>query len=287
MIDANLTGAYRVAQRAAKGMLRQRKGRLIFISSVVALVGSPGQVELRGEQGRPDRHGPLDRARARFAVDHRQRHRAGLHRDRHDRVAGRGAREGDPRVASRSVGTAAPTRSPAPRCTSRRRPRPTCRESCCPSTADSEWGSEEHMGLLDGKRLLITGVITEASIAFAVARLAQQEGAQVVLTGFGRMSLVERVAAKLPQPAPVVELDVVEPGAPRRAGRPGARARRRRRRRAALDRLRAGVLPRRRLPRHPVGRRRHRDPGVGVLAQIARRCDPSAVRRRAAGRWSG
>ncbi len=64
------------------------------------------------------------------------------------------------------------------------------------------------MGLLDGKRLLITGVITEASIAFSVARLAQQEGAQVVLTGFGRMSLVKRVAAKLPEPAPVVELDV-------------------------------------------------------------------------------
>jgi enoyl ACP reductase len=64
------------------------------------------------------------------------------------------------------------------------------------------------MGLLDGKRLLITGVITDASIAFSVARLAQQEGAQVVLTGFGRMSLVQRVAAKLPTPAPVIELDV-------------------------------------------------------------------------------
>ncbi len=66
------------------------------------------------------------------------------------------------------------------------------------------------MGLLDGKRLLISGVITEASIAFSVARLAQQEGAQIVLTGFGRMSLVQRVAAKLPQPAPVVELDVAD-----------------------------------------------------------------------------
>jgi beta-ketoacyl ACP reductase len=43
VLDANLTGAYRVAQRAAKGMLRQRRGRLIFISSVVALLGSPGQ----------------------------------------------------------------------------------------------------------------------------------------------------------------------------------------------------------------------------------------------------
>jgi enoyl ACP reductase len=64
------------------------------------------------------------------------------------------------------------------------------------------------MGLLDGKRLLITGVITDASIAFAVARLAQEQGATVVLTGFGRMSLVERVARKLPAAAPVVELDV-------------------------------------------------------------------------------
>jgi meromycolic acid enoyl-[acyl-carrier-protein] reductase len=64
------------------------------------------------------------------------------------------------------------------------------------------------MGLLDGKRLLITGVITDASIAFGVARMAQEQGAQVVLTGFGRMSLVERVARKLPEPAPVIELDV-------------------------------------------------------------------------------
>jgi len=66
------------------------------------------------------------------------------------------------------------------------------------------------MGLLDGKRLLITGVITDASIAFTVARLAQQEGAQVVLTGFGRMSLVKRVANKLPDPPPVIELDVAD-----------------------------------------------------------------------------
>ena len=64
------------------------------------------------------------------------------------------------------------------------------------------------MGLLDGKRLLITGVITDASIAFSIARLAQEQGATVVLTGFGRMSLVERVARKLPEPPPVIELDV-------------------------------------------------------------------------------
>ena len=43
VVDANLTGAYRVAKRAASGMLRARRGRMIFVSSVVALVGSPGQ----------------------------------------------------------------------------------------------------------------------------------------------------------------------------------------------------------------------------------------------------
>jgi NAD(P)-dependent dehydrogenase (short-subunit alcohol dehydrogenase family) len=43
VVDANLTGAYRVAKRAASGMLKQRRGRMIFISSVVALVGAPGQ----------------------------------------------------------------------------------------------------------------------------------------------------------------------------------------------------------------------------------------------------
>ena len=63
-------------------------------------------------------------------------------------------------------------------------------------------------GLLAGKNLLITGVITEASMAFHTARLAQQLGARVVLTGYGRMSLVERIAQRLPESAPVVELDV-------------------------------------------------------------------------------
>ena len=63
-------------------------------------------------------------------------------------------------------------------------------------------------GLLAGKRLLITGIITDASIAFSVAKIAQENGATVVLTGFGRMSLVERIAKRLPAPAPVIELDV-------------------------------------------------------------------------------
>ena len=66
-------------------------------------------------------------------------------------------------------------------------------------------------GLLAGKRLLITGIITDASIAFSVAKLAQENGATVVLTGFGHMSLVERIAKRLPEPAPVIELDVTNP----------------------------------------------------------------------------
>lgn len=67
------------------------------------------------------------------------------------------------------------------------------------------------MGLLDGKRLLITGVITDASIAFHVAKVAQEEGADVVLTGYGRLRLVERIAQRLPKDAPVLELDVTNP----------------------------------------------------------------------------
>ncbi|HET9139521.1 enoyl-ACP reductase FabI [Actinophytocola sp.] len=66
-------------------------------------------------------------------------------------------------------------------------------------------------GLLAGKRLLVTGVITDASIAFSVARLAQEHGATVVLTGYGRLSLVERIAKRLPSPAPLIELDVTNP----------------------------------------------------------------------------
>jgi enoyl-[acyl-carrier protein] reductase I len=63
---------------------------------------------------------------------------------------------------------------------------------------------------LAGKRLLITGVLTDQSIAFTVARLAQQHGARIVLTGYGRLSLVERVAKRLPEPPPVIELDVTD-----------------------------------------------------------------------------
>ena len=66
--------------------------------------------------------------------------------------------------------------------------------------------------LLDGKRLLITGVLTDDSIAYAVAERAQAAGAEVVLTGFGRgLRITERVARRLPEPPEVLELDVNQP----------------------------------------------------------------------------
>ena len=67
------------------------------------------------------------------------------------------------------------------------------------------------MGILDGKRLLITGVLTDASLAFGVAKLAQEEGAEIVLTGAGRaLRLTQRTARKLPTEPDVLEFDVTD-----------------------------------------------------------------------------
>jgi len=67
----------------------------------------------------------------------------------------------------------------------------------------------ENMGILAGKTLLVTGVLKDNSIAFHVARLAQEQGAQVILTSFGRQfRLTEVTARRLPQEAPVIQLDV-------------------------------------------------------------------------------
>jgi enoyl ACP reductase len=68
------------------------------------------------------------------------------------------------------------------------------------------------VAILAGKRLLITGVLTEESLAFGVARLAIDEGAEVVLTGAGRgLRLTERVARRLPTSPEVLEADVTVP----------------------------------------------------------------------------
>ncbi len=64
------------------------------------------------------------------------------------------------------------------------------------------------MGVLEGKRILVTGVLTDSSIAFHVARIAQEQGAEVVLTSFGRtMRITQAIARRLPTTPPVIELD--------------------------------------------------------------------------------
>jgi enoyl-[acyl-carrier protein] reductase I len=66
--------------------------------------------------------------------------------------------------------------------------------------------------LLEQKRILVTGVLNDASIAFSVAKRAQEEGAEIVLTSFGRaMSLTQRAARRLAVEPVVVELDVTDP----------------------------------------------------------------------------
>ena len=64
------------------------------------------------------------------------------------------------------------------------------------------------MGLLEGKRILVSGIITDSSIAFHIARVAQEEGAELVLTGFDRLRLIQRIADRLPGKAPLLELNV-------------------------------------------------------------------------------
>lgn len=71
---------------------------------------------------------------------------------------------------------------------------------------------QRSVALLEGKKLLITGVLTDNSLAFGVAQLAQREGAEVALTGFGRgLSLTRRIARKLDTTPEVFELDVTDP----------------------------------------------------------------------------
>ena len=81
--------------------------------------------------------------------------------------------------------------------------------------------------VLQGKRILVTGVLNDASIAYSTARLAQEQGAEVILSSFGRvMRLTERTAKRLPDPdVQIVELDVTKRGRPRRARRGTSAAR--------------------------------------------------------------
>ena len=121
--------------------------------------------------------------------------------------------------------------------------------------------------MLEGKKLLITGVVNRDSIAYEVARQAQEAGAEVVLTGFGRAKrMTERAAAKLPQPPDVLELDVnnaddLEAVAADLRERWGARRRRRCTRSRSRPRTRSAATSstrRRRAPRPRSGPARSR-----------------------------
>ena len=67
------------------------------------------------------------------------------------------------------------------------------------------------MGILEGKKILVAGVTMDSSIGFAVARVAQEEGATVVVSNFGRaLGITRRIVGRLPKEAPVIELDVTD-----------------------------------------------------------------------------
>ncbi|HET9859380.1 MAG TPA: enoyl-ACP reductase FabI [Nocardioidaceae bacterium] len=67
------------------------------------------------------------------------------------------------------------------------------------------------MGILEGKRILVAGVTMDSSIGFAVARVAQEQGATVVVSNFGRaLGITRRIVGRLPKEAPVIELDVTD-----------------------------------------------------------------------------
>ncbi|MDP3969505.1 MAG: enoyl-ACP reductase FabI [Nocardioides sp.] len=67
------------------------------------------------------------------------------------------------------------------------------------------------MGILDGRTILVAGVTMDSSIGFAVAKVAQEQGAQVVVSNFGRaLGITRRIVKRLPEPAPVLELDVTD-----------------------------------------------------------------------------
>ena len=283
VIETNLTGSFRVAKRAAKGMLRLRRGRLIFISSVVGLLGSAGQVNYAASKA-----GLVGMARSlarelgsrsitanvvapgfvetemtdvlpeetkakykeqiplgRYATTEEVAsvvHFAGLRR--------RGVRHrgGHPR---------------------RRRPRHGALSIL--STSHHNQRSTTYMGILEGKRILVAGVTMDSSIGFAVARVAQEQGATVVVSNFGRaLGITKRIVNRLPQPAPVIELDVTDPEHLERLPDAGPGARRRPRRGRALGGLRQPRdAARRQVPAGPVGGRRPGRAGLGVLPDVA------------------
>ena len=258
VIDTNLAGAFRCARRASKGMIRLRKGRIVFISSVVGLYGGPGQTNYsaskaglvglarsisrelggRGITANVIAPGFIDTEMTAELPEDREEDLPQRRAGGPFRVAGGGRRGG---AVHRLTGGVVHHRRRHP---GRRRPGH--------GSLRTERKTTD-MALLDGKKLLVTGVLMDSSIAFHVAKLAQEQGAEIVLTSFGRtMKITQTIAKRLPTTPPVVELDVtnqehLDTLAERLGEHVDAP-----RRRAALDRLRpAGRVQ---LPRGAPGR---------------------------------
>ncbi len=139
--------------------------------------------------------------------------------------------------------------------------------------------------LLEGKKLLITGVLMDSSIAFHVAKIAQEQGAEVVLTSFGRtFKITQTIAKRLPTTPPVVELDVTDADhLDSLAERLGEH----------VDRLDGvlhsiGFAPAGgvQLPRGHLRGRVHGDARLGILAQEPGRRDAASHAATAAASWA-
>ena len=263
VIDTNLTGSFRLAKRAAKGMLRLRRGRIIFISSVVGLLGSAGQVNYAASKA-----GLVGMARS-LARELGSRSitanvvAPGLRRDRHDRRAHRRA-EGRDQGAGAAPAVRDDRRGRRRGDVAGRRRRGVRHRGRDPGRRRTRNGALTDMsGILDGKRILVAGVTMDCSIGFAAAKVAQEQGATVLISNFGRaLGITRRIAKRLPTEPPVLELDVTDDEHLAGLADAGPRARRRAGRRRALDRLRQpGDAARRQVPRPargPTSRRRCR-----------------------------
>ena len=253
VIDTNLTGSFRLAKRAAKGMLRLRRGRIVFISSVVGLLGSAGQVNYAASKS-----GLVGMARS-IARELGSRSitanvvapgfietdmTAVLTDEQKSRDQDAGA-AGPLRLAGRDRGDSA---------VADRRRRGVRHRGSDPGRRWTRNGALS-MGILDGKRILVAGVTMDSSIGFATAKVAQEQGATVLISNFGRaLGITRRIAKRLPTEPPVLELDVTDDDHLAGLADAGARARRRPRRRRALDRLRQpGDAARRQVPRRARG----------------------------------